>query len=284
MSAYTVAITKDQGLDQRLITQLCDMHDIELIRVSKEISEIDFINKGFEVAKEDHLVHVAKIMDTVGGLILPGNKYDVDPKHYNEAFIHPETLKRININELDIRFDVEHEMLINAIQKQLPIIVICGGMQVLNVVLGGKLIQHIPDNKASISHRKKGNLDKQDILKWERNFKQHATQGIPKNIYIDHPHTIAVYPGSRLAKVYKKLNPNINLNQIKELSLHHQGFSTQELSDQLGIAAIASDGIIEAVELKQYSSFFIATQFHFEYNLGGIAYTVFDQMAQAIKR
>ena len=80
--------------------------------------------------------HYFNIID---GILLTGGVFDIDPKIYGEK-------KEKKVNHLDIprtKFEIKIAKL--ALKKNKPILGICGGQQLLNVVLGGTLIQHIPD-------------------------------------------------------------------------------------------------------------------------------------------
>ena len=65
---------------------------------------------------------------------------DIDPARYGETEVHPMTY---DISDERDRFEID---LFNAaIERDLPVLCICRGIQVLNVALGGSLIQHIDD-------------------------------------------------------------------------------------------------------------------------------------------
>lgn len=110
MRKKKIAIIADIGIDQRLIAKLIKINGAELVIIPKEIAiHPDMIGLGkdeiIKKYKKDHLKEVKKVMQNIDGLVLPGNKHDIDPIHYNETKIHPKT--HINPNPFDIRFDVE---------------------------------------------------------------------------------------------------------------------------------------------------------------------------------
>jgi len=278
-----IAIAFDVGLDQRLITRLMSLNKAELVVIPKVMAiSKDVFNpdkkEDIKTYKARHLKQVQVTMRAVDGIILAGNKYDINPAHYREKNVHPETQKLINPNPRDIRFDVEKEMFFCAIKRELPIVAICAGMQLINVVLGGTLIQHLPDILNSITHRHPRKLDKKEIENWENIFKNQISVNDAKNIYTEHPHCIDIKPNSTLGKLYKAFNPHVDLNNVRELSMHHQGCFKENLSQRLSVVATSSDGLIEAVELIDYPSLFVATQFHFEYNVGNIANGIFKAL------
>ncbi|MBC7442258.1 MAG: gamma-glutamyl-gamma-aminobutyrate hydrolase family protein [Ramlibacter sp.] len=79
-----------------------------------------------------------RVLDTLDGLIITGGK-DVDPARYGQASHAATDEPRPD------RDDWEHELLLGAIDRELPFLGICRGAQMLNVALGGTLHQHLPD-------------------------------------------------------------------------------------------------------------------------------------------
>lgn len=283
MTKRKIAIIDDAGLDQRLIAKFMEFNGAELVVVSKKITASkNATTEEIELHKEKHLEQVRNIIENVDGLILPGNKDDINPAHYGETLIHPETQKKLNTDPNNIRFYVEKTMLLSAIERQLPIVAICAGMQLVNVALGGTLVQHIPDDPENIAHIHDQNFDEQIIADWEQDFENHVLTGNPQSIYAEHPHHVKISPDSTLGKIYKKYITDVDLNNIHEVSIHHQGYREENLAENLKVVATSSDGIIEAVELIDYPSLFIATQYHFEYNLGNIANGIFKEL-QCVK-
>ncbi len=173
--------------------------------------------------------------------------------------------------------------------KNIPILGVCGGMQLVNAVLGGNLVQHLPDdprsNKNDLeNYHYDGNLktfSRESLKDYEDNFEL-IIKGKKDNIFKG-THEIKVLEDSLLVKIYKKSNPNVVLENIKELSIHHQGCFKENLSDQLNISAISSDGVIEAAEHKFYPKMFLLTQFHPECNSSGIAINLIEELIESIK-
>jgi len=284
MKKRKIAIIGDLGFDQRLIAKFMEFNGAELIIVPNKITASKNATKEErELHKEKHLVQVRDKIRNVDGIILPGNKDDINPAHYGETFIHPETQKKLNTDSNNIRFYVEKTMLLSAIERQLPIVAICAGMQLVNVVMGGTLVQNIPDNSEHIDHKHDQDLDEQMIADWEQEFESHVFTGHPASIYNKHPHHVEVETDSALGKIYKKYIADVDLNNIHEVSIHHQGCSEENLADNLKVVATSSDGLVEAVELMDYPSLFIATQYHFEYNLGNIANGIFKELIEGTK-
>ena len=80
-----------------------------------------------------------------------------------------------------------------------------------------------------------------------------------------------VLEDSLIASLYRKYYPELDLKNVEELSIHHQGIFKENLSDELKPSAFAPDSLIEAVEFKSYDAFALMTQFHVEYNVSRIA-------------
>jgi putative glutamine amidotransferase len=141
----------------------------------------------------------------VDGLIFSGGS-DLDPDLYGED-AHPET--NGIVRERD---EFELELMRAALARDVPVLAICRGSQVLNVALGGGIEQHVPDRVGSDTHKQ--------------------TPGVFAE------HDVEVLPDTRLASLLG------NRHDVK--SHHHQGFG--ELGSGLREAARAPDGTVEALE------------------------------------
>lgn len=161
---------------------------------------------------------LASAMDGVSGLLLCGGA-DVHPKHYREK-IDPHA----GVKTDEPRDEMELEMLRHALLLDMPILAICRGLQVLNVALGGSLIQHIEG---------------------------HGQAGEGSSF-----HQAFVSPGSKLGAI-------IGLGAVYRVnSLHHQGLRDPQLAPGLLASAYHPlDGIIEALE-SQAHDWVIGVQCH----------------------
>jgi gamma-glutamyl-gamma-aminobutyrate hydrolase PuuD len=144
-------------------------------------------------------------LDSVDGLIFSGGS-DLDPELYGEQ-AHPETDGWIRERD-----DFELGLMQAALARDVPLLAICRGSQVLNVALGGDLEQHVPDRVQTNVHKE--------------------TPGV----FADHD--VAVLPGTKLASILG------DRSDVK--SHHHQGYG--ELGSGLREAARAPDGTVEALE------------------------------------
>ncbi len=166
----------------------------------------------------ESLVQVVALLD---GLVLPGG-IDVDPVRYGQE-------PSAQCGRIDPLWDeLDLQMLGLALERDLPVLAICRGMQVLNVALGGSLWQDIPSQiKGAVKHS-------QDAPGW------HAT------------HTIGLKDGSLLADIWGDGPWRVN-------SFHHQSVASPGRG--LRVSATAPDGVIEAVEAVQ-GRFVLGVQWH----------------------
>ena len=171
------------------------------------------------LAEPGAAVHV---LDAVSGLVLTGGE-DVDPAHYGEA-AHPE------LGPVNCARDVtELALLAAARQRELPTLAICRGVQVVNVGLGGTLVQDLPSQREAVAAHE---LDE------ERGSRVHG---------------VSVDPGSRLATV-------VGAHALAVNSIHHQAID--RLGASLRISAHADDGVIEGVESDDPRWWMIGVQWH----------------------
>ncbi len=97
-----------------------------------------------------------EMLDRIDGLILAGGA-DIDPSSYG-ADPHPETSGTV-----PARDRIEIALARRAVQRDMPVLGICRGMQLLNVALGGTLHQHLPDLVGNNEHRRRpGSFDGSD--------------------------------------------------------------------------------------------------------------------------
>lgn len=168
-----------------------------------------------------------EIFARLDGLLLSGGG-DIDPARYGES-PHP-ALGTIS----PARDHAEVLLAQWAVQADKPLLCICRGIQVLNVALGGSLIQDIPGQVAgALQH----NFD---------------SVRVPHE-QIAHP--VEIEPGSRLADALGTLTAQVN-------SWHHQALA--RVASPLHVVARAPDGIIEAVEIP-HQRFIVGVQWHPEW-------------------
>ncbi len=163
------------------------------------------------------------LLDLFHGLVVSGGGDDVHPSFYGEGS-HPhlgETYPKRNAFEV--------ALVREALQRDLPLLGICGGHQVLNVAAGGSLIQDIPSQlNGSLCHR--------------------PTDGSRDYEY----HDVLFEGSSRLADIAGTGRARVN-------SSHHQCVKT--LAPGFKAAALAEDGVIEAIEGEDFR-FAVGVQWH----------------------
>jgi len=163
-----------------------------------------------------------KRIETLDAFVLPGSPADVDPSRYGVAK-HSETAKPDAARER-----MDFTLLDHALATHKPVLAICYGTQLLNVYMGGSLVQDIPNELHSpIRHdRDKGGPDSMHAAKIE---------------------------GGRLGKLTGTTELIVN-------SSHHQ--SVRKAAPKLKVTAHAPDGVVEAVEYAGPDDWIIGVQWH----------------------
>jgi putative glutamine amidotransferase len=163
-------------------------------------------------------------LDHLDALIITGGAFDVDPALYGDATRHP------TVELKSTRTSAELDLLKGALTRNLPILGICGGQQLLAVALGGTLIQHVPDAiPSALPHE----------------------QTTP---HTEPAHTVTITPGTLLHKIAGSTTMQVNTS-------HHQAVKNPGTAT---INARAPDGVIEGIELPT-QKFCLGVQWHPEY-------------------
>lgn len=177
----------------------------------------------------------------IDGLIVTGGMFDIDPAEYGMTARHPDkvTVKRDRTN-------FERALLRRALGRDLPILGICGGMQLIAVELGAKLHQHLPSDIATdIEH------------------KQFESCSIGT-------HRIRIEAGTYLHRILGTDTLVIN-------SLHHQAVISG--NKVLHISATADDGVIESIEVPG-QTFCLGVQWHPEYLVNASEGNIFAELVR----
>jgi len=163
-----------------------------------------------------------ELLDRIEGLLLTGGG-DIDPALYRQE-------RHASVCEVQPERDAfEVALARRALDRDLPLLAICRGHQVLNVATGGTLIQDIPSSLAGAE-----NHDPEQE-RWELS------------------HDVRIRPGSRLARILGRDRVAVN-------SFHHQ--AVKDLGQGLEATAWAvDDGVVEAIEAPD-RRFAVGVQWH----------------------
>ncbi len=186
---------------------------------------------------------VADYLDAIDGLIVTGGNFDVDPMLYGEDSRHD------TVRTKDRRTAFEAAITRGALDRDLPVLGICGGQQLLHVLLGGRLIQHIPDSiAAALAHEQPGPRD---------------TPG----------HTVSIASGTMLHCI-------VGVDGLEVNSAHHQ--AALDAPAGVVVNATAPDGVIEGIEHPGYR-FCLGVQWHPEFFISAGDRKIFEAFVAACR-
>jgi len=196
---------------------------------------------GLPVFLPHHAADAGEYLDRIAGLVITGGAFDVDPKLFGADARH-DTVK---LKEQRTAFELA--IVKGALERDLPLLGICGGQQLLAVAQGGTLIQHIPDEvPGALAHE----------------------QPNPRN---EAGHSVAVTPGTRLALI-------VGAREVPVNSAHHQ--AVKSVGPGVAIDAVAPDGVIEGIE-DQSKRFCIGVQWHPEFAINPGDRRLFEALIEA---
>lgn len=163
----------------------------------------------------------ASVLAGVAGLVITGGE-DVAPARYGEE-AHP------TVEAHEGRDESEIALLLEARRRRLPTLAICRGIQVVNVALGGTLVQDIPTQLNALPHDPGGDRDAR-------------------------VHEVRIEPGSRLTRA-------LGTNRLSTNSFHHQALA--HVPKELCVTARAvGDDVIEGAESADPSWWMVGVQWH----------------------
>lgn len=184
---------------------------------------------------------VERYLSILDGLVITGGAFDVNPVLFGA------TERHATVKLKSQRTAFEFAITKGAYERNMPVLGICGGQQLLNVVLGGTLVQHIPDEvENALAHEQ-------------------------PNPRTEPGHTVKITGGSLLHKIVGKDELPVN-------SAHHQ--AVKGLGPGVIVNAIASDGVIEGIEVPE-QRFCIGVQWHPEYAISEGDKRLFSAFIQA---
>jgi putative glutamine amidotransferase len=169
-------------------------------------------------------------LELADGVLLPGSPANVHPSHFGQDVRDPAL-------PLDPERDsVTLPLARLAVQRGLPLLAICRGMQEINVALGGSLLQAVHEEPGRLDHRA-------------------DPDGDPDEQY-GPSHPIEVVPGGELERI-------LGTGPLQVNSLHGQAID--RLAPGLQVEARALDGTVEAVHISAHPGFALAVQWHPEW-------------------
>ena len=188
-----------------------------------------------------HTALAEAYLDRIDALVVTGGAFDVDPALYGDGERHGSvTLKQG-------RTAAEHALVAGALARGKPVLGICGGEQLLAVVMGGTLVQHIPDSFA-------------DALAHEQPNPRHEPG-----------HAVSVVPGTLLARI-------VGTGTMRVNSAHHQ--AVRAPGPHAVVNAMAEDGVIEGIEDPR-QRFCLGVQWHPEFHIDPGDRRIFDALIGA---
>ncbi len=183
------------------------------------------------------------LLEHVDGVVLVGGA-DLDPRR-DGWMLHP------TIRPLAPRRELFDRRLMRLIaNRRMPVFGIGAGMQLLNVMMGGNLLLHIPEDRPT---------------------------ALPHHDPLDpaHRHTLELAPGSLMERVYGDGELRVN-------SMHHMAID--EVAQGFDVTARCPDGIIEAIESRIPDWFALGTQFHPEADTASaLDLRVFEEFIDGVK-
>jgi putative glutamine amidotransferase len=182
-------------------------------------------------------------MDMIDGLLVTGGDFDVDPAMFGETNRHP------TVKLKEQRTDFELAMTRHAIEADMAVLGICGGQQLLNVALGGTLLQHIPDEiENALAHEQPNPRDEPG-------------------------HAVTIAKDTLLYDIVGVTEMNVN-------SAHHQAVG--QIGGETVINATAPDGVIEGIEVPELR-FVLGVQWHPEFEVDPADIRIFAAFIDAAR-
>ncbi len=184
---------------------------------------------------------VRQFLDTIDALIVTGGAFDVDPALFGTEARHD------TVTTKDRRTAFEMAITRDAIACDKPVLGICGGQQLLNVALGGTLIQHITDEVAgALAHEQPNPRDEPS-------------------------HAVRITPGTVLHRI-------TGADEMQVNSAHH--LSVAQVAAGVEVDARAPDGVIEGIE-DPGRRFCLGVEWHPEYLVSDGDALIFDAFVAA---
>lgn len=191
------------------------------------------------------------LLDAVDGVMLTGSKSNVHPSLYGG-----------DAGEANGPYDTDRDdttlpLIRKAIERGVPLLAICRGIQEMNVALGGTLATEIQEREGALDHRAPVSDDQDERFAIRQ--------------------SVSIKPGSCLAGVF-------GADDIMVNSVHRQ--AVERLGARLQVEAVAEDGTVEAVSVKDAPAFAVGVQWHPEYwvSSDSVSQRIFRAFGEAVRR
>ena len=182
-------------------------------------------------------------LERIDGLLVTGGAFDVDPALYGGGPAHA------TVSLKSGRTAFELAVTRGALARDMPVLGICGGQQLLAVAFGGTLIQHIPDSvENALAHEQ-------------------------PNPRTEPGHEVSVTAGTLLARIVGGTRMAVN-------SAHHQ--AVDRPGQGAVVNAVAPDGVVEGIEHPGHR-FALGVQWHPEYAVDPADPRIFDAFVEAAR-
>ncbi len=202
------------------------------------------------------ITDIDALLDTVNGVVLTGARANVHPSRFD---VEPEEA----YEPYDERRDEMSLSLAQAcVERGVPVLGICRGMQELNVAFGGSLHPEIRDIPGRINHR----------MPRLENGEIHPD---PNVLFADR-HDVTFIPNGEFARLYNR--PSIRVN-----SLHGQG--VLEAGGRVVVEGLAEDTTVEAISIADAPGFALGVQWHAEFDpqTNPVNRVLFEAFGEAIR-
>ena len=261
------ALPVDRGGERRPVVAISGESDSKSVaamvtQIRSAGAEPVFIGEHSQRISNGVDAAVERDLSRVDGLIIMGRDQDIDPAKYGqkaEAGTHVEAPERAAYEEAAIKM---------ALEKKIPLVTVCAGMQRLNVIGGGTLLQSVPEAVGDNHHNQ---------------AESNTPPFVPVQfVHIEQDSKLQSIAGSTQGLFTPRRSP-LPDNVIMENSFHHQ--AVDKVRDDFRVAARSDDGIVEAIEPKPGSAydrqFVVGVQWHPEFGASDFGAKLAANMTQA---
>jgi putative glutamine amidotransferase len=171
------------------------------------------------------LASMQRALESLHGLIVSGGNFDINPRLYGE-----EPIKAMR-SILEERTQFELGLIALALERDMPILGVCGGAQAINVALGGSLYQDIQSQVAGAAEHERSSIKDSG------------------------GHAVTIIKGTKLRKI-------VGCESLEVNTTHHQ--AVKKLGKGLIVNAAAEDRVVEGIESRKHT-FVLGVQWHPEF-------------------